>query len=166
MTTRITPGRVTLLLLALLAIAVPTLLQQGPGQRWASSLRLLPQPSSFTELFIPEQATLQDVVQPSGATSFSVTAVNQGTRTKHYTWRLTAGPAGRPHTVKTGKLTLKPHQSKSVPIAFTIADCQVRNQVSVALHGPDVRSPKVAFWVLSRSSSAWKQSGGAGCGGQ
>jgi hypothetical protein len=166
MTTRITPGRVLLLLLVLLAIAVPTLLQQGPGLRLAGSLRVLPQPSSFTELFIPEQATLQEAVQPSGATSFSVTAANQGTRTKHYTWRLTAGPAGHTRTIRTGKLTLKPHQSKTLAMAFTIADCQVRNQVSVALRGPDVRSPKVAFWVLSRSSSAWKQSGGAGCGSQ
>lgn len=145
-------------------LAVPSVAQTGGVHRWLGSVGLVPTSASFTELALTQYDDLYHTVDNAGNTKFDAVATNVGTKSKAYTWTVTVGPVGKAQLMQHGKFTLAGGGSTTIKVHFLIPDCHERNQVTVSLVGPDARQPALHYWVLDRTSAAWRESGGPGCG--
>lgn len=146
-------------------VAAPSVAQTAGVQHLLGSAGVVAAPASFTELQLVEQAHLYNTVEPSGAVHFSFVAtdVAPASVTKTYQWTASVGPAGKAKPVQHGSFTLAGGASTTVRVHARIADCSVRNQVTVTVKGPDVREPALHYWVLPHSSEQWKSDGGPSC---
>jgi hypothetical protein len=145
-------------------VAVPSVAQTSGVHRWLGSVGLVPTSASFSELALTQYDDLYHTVDNAGHTKFDAVATNVSTKSKSYTWTVSVGPVGKAQLMQHGKLTLAGGQSATIKVHFLIPDCHQRNLVTVALNGPDARQPSLHYWVLDRTSAAWRESGGPGCG--
>ncbi len=145
-------------------VAVPSVAQTSGVHSLLGSVGLVPVSASFTQLSLVEYAKLYATVDDLGNTSFSVVAKNVSHESKSYTWSVTVGPTGKPQQVQHGTLTLAGGADKTIKVHFLIPDCHQRNLVDFSVNGPDARQPALHFWVLDRTSAAWKKTGGPSCG--
>ena len=148
-------------------VAAPSAAQTTGVRHWLGDVGVVATPASFSELSFVEHDRLPSTVDIFGNTKFSFVATNvaaAGSVAKAYTWSVSVGAVGHESMVAHGQFSLPANGSLTIPVQFRIADCHQRNEISVALHGPDSREPALHYWVVEHGSAQWRASGGPSCG--